>query len=90
MVYTDNIHLVATTLNELHSFAELIELNRCYFHNRKKKQPHYDLWIGQGNANKRHRAIDAGAILVSSREIVIMFQSGKLEKIGKPMKPLGA
>lgn len=66
MIYTDNIHLIADSLKELHIFAESIGLKRCYFHGMRKGHPHYDLM----NVDIRKKAIDAGANLVSSRFIV--------------------
>lgn len=67
MVFSDGIHLIATTIDELHEFANKIELNKCYYRNpRKKKHPHYDLM----NDAIRRKAFKNGAILVNAREIV--------------------
>lgn len=49
MIYFDGVHLVADTLNELHSFAEYIGLKRCWFQTALR-HPHYDV---TGAANKR-------------------------------------
>lgn len=43
MIYTDGIHLVADTLDELHKFANSIGIKRNYFHGLRKGHPHYDL-----------------------------------------------
>lgn len=43
MIYTDNIHLVADSLEELHDYAEKIGLGRHRFEGVKKGHPHYDL-----------------------------------------------
>lgn len=43
MLYTDRIHLVADSLEELHGFAEKIRLKRCYFEGFRKGRAHYDL-----------------------------------------------
>jgi hypothetical protein len=45
-VYTDGIHLVADSLEELHAFAMRLGLRRGWFHNRrdrKRPHPHYDV-----------------------------------------------
>jgi hypothetical protein len=36
MVYIDKIHLVSDSINELHEFAKLIGLKKCYYHGFKK------------------------------------------------------
>lgn len=43
MIYTDKIHLVADTLEELHNFAKTVGLKRRYFEGVRKGHPHYDL-----------------------------------------------
>jgi len=59
-------HLVANTIPNLHSFAQSIGLNKCWYQNkRNKNQPHYDVkgaMIG--------KAINAGAKQVDSKTIV--------------------
>lgn len=62
-------HMAADTLEELHEMADLIGVHRRHFQNKPGK-PHYD--ICQQNKKK---AIDAGAKLVSDKEIVRLFQS---------------
>jgi hypothetical protein len=71
MVYCDKKsrlkkHLVADSLEELHSFAKKIGLGKHFFHNPKGKgHPHYDLlgsWI--------NRAIDNGAVQVDNKTIL--------------------
>lgn len=58
-------HLVSdTSLEELHRFAESLGLRREWF--QVKSVPHYDL---TGEAYEM--ALDRGATLVSSREIVL-------------------
>lgn len=67
MIYTDGIHMIASSIKELHEFAETIGLHRCFFENpRKKRHPHYDLM----NQKIREKAIENGAIVVTDREIV--------------------
>lgn len=43
MVFTDGVHMVANTVEELHEFAESIGLKRHFFHGVRKGHPHYDL-----------------------------------------------
>lgn len=75
MIYTDGIHLVATTLKELHGFAEKIGLHRCYYEGYRKGHPHYDLikpWM-------KKTASENGAILVTSKEIINLFNEKKIQ-----------
>jgi hypothetical protein len=59
--------MIATTVDELHSFANKIGLHKCYYRNPiKKKHPHYDLMTEK----IRNKAINEGAVLVTDREIV--------------------
>ena len=67
MVYTDGIHLVADTLDELHAFALKIGLKRDWFQYRG--YPHYDLMGGM-----TRKAIDAGAKTRNCREILAIAQ----------------
>lgn len=65
-IYTDGIHMVSNeSLNELHAFAEKIGLKRHWFEGLRKGHPHYDLM-----KSKKQLAIDNGAIVVNSKEIV--------------------
>ena len=68
MIFTDKVgHLVSdTSLEELHRFAASIGLKRYWFQGKQKRHPHYDLTTNR----KRAQAIAAGAILVSSRELL--------------------
>ena len=43
MIYTDKIHLIADSLQELHTFAEEQGIKRCWFEGVKKGHPHYDI-----------------------------------------------
>jgi hypothetical protein len=59
-------HLVADTIPNLHSFAQSIGLNKCWFQNkRNKNQPHYDV-----KGLMIDKAIKAGAKQVDSKTIV--------------------
>jgi hypothetical protein len=64
--FTDGVHLISDSIQNLHAFAESIGLKRHYFHGVRKKHPHYDLT----NPKVLLRAIAAGARVVSSKEIV--------------------
>lgn len=77
MIYTDGTHLVATTIEELHLFANLIGLQRHWFQDHNPKFPHYDTLSG----STKHRALAKGAKLVTSKTIVLMFQEGELEQL---------
>lgn len=72
MIYTDKIHLVADTLDELHEFALKIGLKREWFQNHPK-HPHYDIW-----GTKVKIALENNAKLISSKEIVVI--ANKLNK----------
>lgn len=64
MVYTDGIHLVADSLEELHSFAINIHLKPDWFQNHIN-HPHYKLW-----GIKVPSAIKNGAKPASPRKIL--------------------
>lgn len=57
-------HLAADTLPELHAFARRIGLKREWVHHRGELS-HYDLTTERA----RQRAIAAGAVVVSPREM---------------------
>lgn len=78
MIYTDRIHMIGETVEELHEFAKKIGLHKCYYRNpRKKRHPHYDLM----NERIREKAIENGAILVPDREIVRLCKKFYGERI---------
>lgn len=63
--------MVSDNIKELHIFATSIGIKKCWYQNKKgKHQPHYDV-----NKNKFQTAIDNGAVLVSSKEIVEFLKS---------------
>lgn len=43
MIYTDGVHLVGTTVKELHEFCKAVDIKRCWFEGMRKGHPHYDL-----------------------------------------------
>lgn len=57
-------HMVADSLEELHEFSTLIGVKRHFFHN-SKAAPHYDI-----TSEQHVIAIENGALLVSSREVL--------------------
>ena len=66
MIYTDGVHLITDgDLSELHEFAQRIGLKREWFQNKNIKHPHYDIW-----GEIKERALENGAEVVSSKEIV--------------------
>ena len=76
MIYIDKAgHLVTdSNLEELHEFAEKIGLKQEWFQNtQNKNHPHYDLTT----QNMIEKAIENGANLVSSKEIVCILQDRK-------------
>lgn len=78
MIYTDGIHLVGTTAEELHRFAEKIKLKRCWFKSHIR-HPHYDLMLlPRSRRIMLLRALKAGAIAVTAKHIVRMFKERKL------------
>lgn len=66
MVYTDGVHLIADSIDELHEFAHDIGLKRCWFQNHRHK--HYDLTTQR----KVLIAIEAGALSVSTRDCMLL------------------
>lgn len=69
MIFTDGVHMISdTSVEELHEFAKVMELNRCWFHNPRegRPRPHYDL-IRKGALGA---AIEKGAAGVSPLDLV--------------------
>ena len=61
MILIDHVHLVSdTSLAELRAFAESIGLPRRWY-----RRGHYDVW-----GTRYRKAIRAGAVEISSREVV--------------------
>ncbi len=59
-------HMTADTFEELHDFAQWIEVKPHFFdRSNRGDKPHYDI-----NAEQQALAIERGAILVSSEQIV--------------------
>jgi hypothetical protein len=79
-VYTDGIHMMCQHIGSLHIMADFIGLKRCWF-DANPKHPHYDY-----PKTKRQyyltKAINLGAIMVTSKELVRIYKSWK--------RPIGA
>ena len=59
-------HMTSDSVEELHAFAKLASINKCWFDPKaKNKHPHYDI-----TGEQRARAIALGAIEVSREEMV--------------------
>lgn len=59
-------HLVADTLEELHAFSETVGIKQHFFHSSAKWK-HYDI-----TSEQRDLAIAAGAIPITSKELVLV------------------
>ncbi len=79
-VYVDNArlpyrrmlmcHMLADTLEELHTMADRIGVHRRHFQGKEKAScPHYDICL-----SKRDLALRHGAVEVSKRELVRIIQ----------------
>lgn len=62
-------HLLADSLEELHEFANLLDLKRSWFQG-DARYPHYDI-----TESKRMRAIELGAKAVDARTAVMRARS---------------
>ena len=68
-------HMVATSISELHEFAESIGIKKCWYENKRgKKEPHYDI-----KGKQIDDAIDAGATLVV-RKVLKRFLKNVINK----------
>lgn len=65
-------HMIADTLEELHTFAEKIGVKKHFFH-KSATYLHYDL-----NDSQRTIAVENGALEISSKELVIKSKELKL------------
>jgi len=81
-VWVDGCHLAASSVEELHAFADRMGWPRHWFHGGG--YPHYDLVPSQ-----RARAVAAGAVEVCSRAMIQnLRQAGDhLRRIGVPGPP---
>lgn len=65
MIYTDGLHLMSDSVEELHEFAVLIGMRKQWFQDHPK-HPHYDTI----SKKLKDKAIKAGAKIVSSKDLV--------------------
>ena len=61
-------HMVADTLDELHTMAEKIGMRRAWFQNNPD-HPHYDLSL-----SRRKLAVEYGAIEIDNRQLVELLR----------------
>lgn len=74
MLFTDGIHLISDTdEDELHKFAQSIDLKRCWY--RARSFPHYDLNTRVTEAT----VMKAGAALVAQRDLVSIIRRRRKE-----------
>lgn len=59
-------HMTADSLDELHQFAWNNQIKKHWFH-RGSRYPHYDI-----NSDQQSLMIKAGALLIDSKELVII------------------
>jgi len=64
-------HMVADTLDELNSMADVIGVNRKWFQDHPK-HPHYDI-----SRMKKALALQNGAIEVTSKELITITKDKK-------------
>jgi hypothetical protein len=61
-------HMSADSIAELHAFALLIGVKRCWWHSGSR-YPHYDI-----NLTQRATAVAAGAQEVTAKQLVVMLK----------------
>lgn len=73
MIYTDGIHIITDQqdLTELHAFAKTLTINHNWFENKPGKgHPHYDFPKSWRGDYARKLALEHGAVVCDSEEIV--------------------
>lgn len=75
-------HLTADTLEELHAFAALAGVKRCWYHPSNGK-PHYDI-----TDDERATALERGAQPVSSREVLLISKRAHAQALTRGNSPL--
>jgi hypothetical protein len=71
MIYVDKVHMVADSLEELHSFAEKMGIKKHFYEGVRKGHPHYDLT----NKTVMSKVIENGAVVVSSKKVLEISKS---------------
>ena len=77
-------HMLADTLQELHDFATLIEVDKRLFH-RNASYPHYDVTV-----QMRETAIEHGAIAADRKKIIECAKKLKVELNAQMMQSYNA
>lgn len=67
-LYTDGVHVVADSLDELHTFARDVGLSRSRYHGVRKGHPHYDLT----KSVSLGCVLTHGAVQVTARELLLI------------------
>ena len=73
MTYTDGVHLVADSLDELHAFADRLYMRRSWF--QRGRHPHYDLTTPRSLS----RALRAGAVKTDRRAVCLKARALAVE-----------
>jgi hypothetical protein len=76
-------HMVADTLDELHAMADRIGIKRKWFQ-VGAREPHYDICLA-----KRALAIEAGAVEVSTRQLVEILRGYRERRGTSRHAPVG-
>lgn len=79
MIYTDKVHIVADSLEELHEWAKSMGIGRWYFEGMRKCHPHYDI-----PRKKLNKVLASGITIVRSKELLLLSY-----KMLPPMKLFG-
>lgn len=66
-------HMLADSLQELHEFADLIEVDKRLFH-RDASYPHYDITV-----QMREAALEHGAVKATRKQIIDAAKKLKVE-----------
>ncbi len=83
MIYTDGIHLIGESIDEIHAFAKSIGLKKCWFHHRVDRlRPHYDLvnkkrlpLIDSHGEKFSDKAIRYGALKIGTRKLIKILRA---------------
>jgi len=72
MIFTDGLHLMSDNMEELHTFAKEIGLQRSWFQ-ANPRHPHYDLL----SKLMVKRALDKGAIKTTTKDMLEKIKGSK-------------
>jgi len=84
MIYTDGIHLVADSLDELHNFCQEQGIKRAWFEKRKT-HPHYD--IPKKFNGKLIQLLLSGAVQAVPGRKVVELSKKQLENDSHEIQP---